>query len=113
MTTTTRRPRKKKGAATIAETSAEPRGDVTGTLAERPTEPVTTTGIDTGLMECLPSAPMIEQPRVEQLPVDRDPARLRCYRPIEGLFNLLWCEAAVHTPGHDPIVLPLEDGSLE
>ena len=73
MTTTTRKPRKKKGAATIAETSAEPLGDATGTLAERPAEPVATTGIDTGLMECLPSAPMIEQPRVEQLPVEPPP----------------------------------------
>ncbi len=60
MTTTTRRPRKKKGAATITEPSAEPLGEATGTLAELPSEPVATTNMS--LMECLPQASVVEQP---------------------------------------------------
>ena len=68
MTTTTRRPRKKKGAATIAETSAEPLGEATSTLAEPPSESVATTNTDVSLMECLPSAPVVEQQPVEQPP---------------------------------------------
>ena len=52
MTTTTRAPRKKKGAAKAAEARVEP-----------PSEPVATTG--TSLMECLPPAPVIEEPPFE------------------------------------------------
>ena len=70
MTTTTRRPRKKKGAATGAEPSAEPLGETNGTSAELPTGPMAPTNTDTNLMECLPSAPVIEPRPVEQPPFE-------------------------------------------
>jgi hypothetical protein len=80
MTTTIRRPRKKKGAAAIAETSAEPLGEATSTLAEPPTDPVATTNTDVSLMECLPSAPVVEQQPVEQPPFEPTGT----YTPVAG-----------------------------
>lgn len=54
MTTTTRAPRKKKGAAKAAEASDE-----------APADPVATTNTDTNMMECLPPAPVVEKPPFE------------------------------------------------